>query len=257
MNVYSIVPSQRSQATVSVRISKMIPRYDQITAPISRIVVWRSTSSVPPRGLDAVGDEHDRERVGDRPDEERELPPAVALDQVGVALDHAERARSPAAGRRARGAHHAASSSSLVLERRGRSRPGTRPRACPRRSGARSAAGGSSASSRPRSRIPTRSASASASAMSCVHSSVVVSCSRRTSRMKRLHLELGARVEPGRRLVEQQQRRRRSAARARAPPSAACRARGPPSAPTRGRPGSRRARGSPASARASRAGPSP
>jgi len=26
MNVYSIVPSQRSQATVSVRISKMIPR---------------------------------------------------------------------------------------------------------------------------------------------------------------------------------------------------------------------------------------
>ena len=30
MNVYSIVPSQRSQATVSVMISKMIPRYDQI-----------------------------------------------------------------------------------------------------------------------------------------------------------------------------------------------------------------------------------
>jgi len=26
MNVYSIVPSQRSHATVSVRISKMIPR---------------------------------------------------------------------------------------------------------------------------------------------------------------------------------------------------------------------------------------
>jgi hypothetical protein len=26
MNVYSIVPSQRSQATVSVTISKMIPR---------------------------------------------------------------------------------------------------------------------------------------------------------------------------------------------------------------------------------------
>ena len=39
MNVYSIVPSQRSQATVSVRISKTIPRYDQMTAPISRIVV--------------------------------------------------------------------------------------------------------------------------------------------------------------------------------------------------------------------------
>jgi len=27
MNVYSIVPSHRSQATVSVRNSKMIPRY--------------------------------------------------------------------------------------------------------------------------------------------------------------------------------------------------------------------------------------
>ena len=36
MNVYSIVPSQRSQATVSVRISKMIPRYAQITAPIKQ-----------------------------------------------------------------------------------------------------------------------------------------------------------------------------------------------------------------------------
>ena len=35
MNVYSIVPSQRSQATVSVMNSKMMPRYDQITAPIS------------------------------------------------------------------------------------------------------------------------------------------------------------------------------------------------------------------------------
>ena len=35
MNVYSIVPSHRSHATVSVRISKMIPRYAQMTAPIS------------------------------------------------------------------------------------------------------------------------------------------------------------------------------------------------------------------------------
>ena len=48
MNVYSIVPSQRSQATVSVRISNRIPRYDQITAPISRLDAWRSTSSCPP-----------------------------------------------------------------------------------------------------------------------------------------------------------------------------------------------------------------
>ena len=43
MNVYSIVPSQRSHATVSVRISKMIPRYAQMTAPISSTVVRRSS----------------------------------------------------------------------------------------------------------------------------------------------------------------------------------------------------------------------
>src|SRR6476646_9148393 len=35
MNVYSIVPSQRSQATVSVRISKRIPRYAQITETVA------------------------------------------------------------------------------------------------------------------------------------------------------------------------------------------------------------------------------
>ena len=40
--------------------------------------------------LDALGDEDDRQRVGDGPREERELPEAVALDQVGVALDHAQ-----------------------------------------------------------------------------------------------------------------------------------------------------------------------
>ena len=38
MNVYSIVPSQRSHATVSVTISKMIPRYAQMTAPTSSFV---------------------------------------------------------------------------------------------------------------------------------------------------------------------------------------------------------------------------
>ena len=48
MNVYSIVPSQRSQATVSVMNSKMMPRYDQITAPISSVVVARLTSIWPP-----------------------------------------------------------------------------------------------------------------------------------------------------------------------------------------------------------------
>ena len=48
MNVYSIVPSQRSQATVSVRNSKMIPRYAQTTAPIRSVAVARSTSIEPP-----------------------------------------------------------------------------------------------------------------------------------------------------------------------------------------------------------------
>ena len=48
MNVYSIVPSQRSHATVSVRNSKMIPRYAQMTAPIRSCVVVRSTSIEPP-----------------------------------------------------------------------------------------------------------------------------------------------------------------------------------------------------------------
>ena len=38
MNVYSIVPSQRSQATVSVTISKMIPRNAQITPPTRNFV---------------------------------------------------------------------------------------------------------------------------------------------------------------------------------------------------------------------------
>ena len=31
-----------------MRISKTMPRYDQITAPMSRLAVWRSTSSRPP-----------------------------------------------------------------------------------------------------------------------------------------------------------------------------------------------------------------
>ena len=48
MNVYSIVPSQRSQATVSIRNSKSTPRYAQTTAPMSRLVATRFTSSSPP-----------------------------------------------------------------------------------------------------------------------------------------------------------------------------------------------------------------
>ena len=46
MNVYSIVPSQRSHATVSVTISKSSPRYDQTTAPIRSTMVSRFTSSL-------------------------------------------------------------------------------------------------------------------------------------------------------------------------------------------------------------------
>ena len=38
MNVYSMVPSQRSHATVSVTNSKMIPRNAQMTAPTSSFV---------------------------------------------------------------------------------------------------------------------------------------------------------------------------------------------------------------------------
>ena len=73
MNVYSIVPSQRSHATVSVSTSKMIPRYAQITAPTAarRDLVHVTCR----RRLDALADEDDRERVRDRPHEERQLPP--------------------------------------------------------------------------------------------------------------------------------------------------------------------------------------
>src|SRR5207237_4006933 len=39
-------------------------------------------------GDDALRDEDDRQRVRRRPEEERDLPPRVALDQVPVALDH-------------------------------------------------------------------------------------------------------------------------------------------------------------------------
>ena len=87
MNVYSIVPSQRSHATVSVTISKMIPRNAQITPPTSSFVASSFCSAG--EQVDAAGDEHDRERVGDRPEQEREVPEEVALRQVEVALDDA------------------------------------------------------------------------------------------------------------------------------------------------------------------------
>src|SRR5207244_13143154 len=50
--------------------------------------------------VDRAGDEHDRERVRDRPDHEREVPEEVALGEVDVALDDAAEADQLAAQRR-------------------------------------------------------------------------------------------------------------------------------------------------------------
>jgi hypothetical protein len=44
---------------------------------------------LPAAGLDALGDEDDRQGVRDGPDEEGDVPPDVALDEVDVALDDA------------------------------------------------------------------------------------------------------------------------------------------------------------------------
>ena len=60
-----------------------------MTAPTSRIVVSSLTFDLAAHRRDALGDEDDRERVRDRPDEERDVPPDVALDEVDVALDDA------------------------------------------------------------------------------------------------------------------------------------------------------------------------
>ena len=54
MNVYSMVPSHRSHATVSVTTSKIRPRYDQITAPIRSTMVVRVHVQVATAGLDAL-----------------------------------------------------------------------------------------------------------------------------------------------------------------------------------------------------------
>ena len=91
---------------------------------------------------------------------------------------------------------------------RGRSRRRTPARACRRRSGVRISGTVSRKSSSPRSRMPTRSASASASARSCVQSRIVASCAAPHLADELLHLELRARVEARRRLVEQEQHRR-------------------------------------------------
>ena len=65
-------------------------------------------------GREARGlrDEDDRERVRDRPDEERELPHRVALDEVPVPLDDPVAGRSARGGLRAAIGSHAVTSSS-------------------------------------------------------------------------------------------------------------------------------------------------
>ena len=54
---------------------------------------------------DALRDEDDRERVRDRPDKERDVPPDVALDEVDVPLDHAAEPDQLVAQRKAHGSH--------------------------------------------------------------------------------------------------------------------------------------------------------
>src|SRR5262249_12181751 len=142
------------------------------------------------RDVDAARDEDDRQRVGDRPEQERDVPEQVALRQVEVALDDAGEPDQLVPDRlraRQRCAHYANTSRSLsssvsssnvrpVAAKKASSRVST-----PKRSFTSST--GSRKSRRPRSSRPTRSASASASPMSCVHSRIVASCSARTSRM--------------------------------------------------------------------------
>ena len=89
-----------------------------------------------------------------------------------------------------------------------RSRRRTPPRACRRRT-APSLVGRSEARSACRGRgSRSRSASTSASARSCVQSRIVASWIAPHLADEVLNLELGAWVEPGRRLVEQEQHRR-------------------------------------------------
>ncbi len=57
MNVYSIVPSQRSHATVSVTISKMIPRNAQMTPPIRNFVAssfCSASGTSTPRAMNTI-----------------------------------------------------------------------------------------------------------------------------------------------------------------------------------------------------------
>src|SRR5262249_23979108 len=139
------------------------------------------------RRVDALGDEDDRERVRARPEEERDLPPHVALDEVPVALDDAAEADELVSDSCCSlGDHYANTSRSLspsvpsanvrpVAAKNASSSVSTRNRSLTSSTGSRN-------SSSPRSSRPTRSASASASSMSWVQSRIVASCSVRISR---------------------------------------------------------------------------
>ena len=207
-------------------------------------------------GLDAVGDEDDRQRVGDRPDEERELPPAVALDQVGCCArprragrwPAAERAWSRCASGRLLVVVLASSSARPVAARNASSSVRRAVAAAQRRRAPRARAGARGRGCRrgrpaPRPR-PCRACTAASSCRA----------SRADLADEVLDLALGARVEARRRLVEQQQRRRGQQRARERDLLLHARARGPPSARRRARPGSRRrARISGIAPRASRA----
>src|SRR4029453_10597442 len=137
---------------------------------------------------DPLCDEDDRQRVRERPDEEGELPPGVALDEAGGSAQGAGEADQLVPEGCCCPSHAntplSASTSSLSC-------PNSRPVAAKNasssvseRNRALSSSTGSRQSRRPPVRIPTRSASASASARSCVQSRIVASWAAQTSRMK-------------------------------------------------------------------------
>src|SRR5947208_14565349 len=131
--------------------------------------------------MDAIRDEHNRERVHTPPEEERDLPPDVALDEVPVALDDtAEPDELVTNCCCSLGDHYAITSRSLSSSV---SSSKLRPVAAKNASSSVStpkrfltSSTGSRNSSSPRPSSPTRPARLSASAMSCVQSRLVASC---------------------------------------------------------------------------------
>ena len=204
--------------------------------------------------LDALRDEHDRERVRDGPDEPRDVPPDVALGEVDVALDDA-------AGSDELGSHRSPQRSHANTSRSSSSSPSasnSRPVA------AKNASSSVSASYR-RLRVLGRlegeqlPAVEDADALGEHLGLVEVVRAEQDRRVVRLadladellHLELRARVEARRRLVEQKENRRRQQRASERDLLLHPSRQRSPSAPSGGRAGSRRARGSPGSCPAS------